>query len=131
MRGQIPRVFPKKRFQAATVGAIDAHAQAIQALHEKLQQQGEVIADLCVARDEAKAAAWDLQTDQPFSELVRQRLASLETSVGTPIRLHDIQRDADVSLESFFTRFRDVEAQVSARNDGSFWQRLRWLVTGR
>jgi len=63
--GQVRQhLFPKKRFQAATVTAIDQHAAAIQQLHELLQAHGGVLADLAVARDEHReriAACEDMQ----------------------------------------------------------------------
>jgi hypothetical protein len=51
-----PHVFPKKRFQAATVSAIDSHAAFLGELAGKVHAQGELLADLAVARD-------TLQTD--------------------------------------------------------------------
>lgn len=53
--------FPKKRFQAAVVAAIDQHAAAIGQLAERVDAQGGVMADLAVDRDAAKQALAQLQ----------------------------------------------------------------------
>lgn len=53
--------FPKKRFQAAVVSAIDQHAGAIQHIGEVQQAQGGVLADLALDRDALKMAVSQLQ----------------------------------------------------------------------
>jgi len=49
-----PEQLNRTAFQKATAQTFDRQATFLQDLAQRVQAQGEVIADLCVARDEAK-----------------------------------------------------------------------------
>lgn len=71
--------FPKKRFQAAVVAAIDQHAAAIGQVADRVEAQGGVLADLAVARDELQQSAKaDREARADVFKYLDLRLAKIE-----------------------------------------------------
>lgn len=142
-----PRKLPRKQFQVAAASAFDRQAEAIQALYEKLHAQSHVIADLCIARDEAQKRWVDLAAviDQAgwavaqCKDLGRTRneavddaklaLAEAKAACSHALvctrALEALKVGVSSYHEAFATRLDRLEAV------GSFWDRLRWLFTGR
>ena len=129
--GQIKPVKPesmhRRAFQRVAADTIDIHAQVIDELRQKVQAQGEYMADRAVDLDQVK-------TD----------LAAGIDNAGWAVaqckdngrKIEENNRDTLKTLEYVFTRMTelhqdllDVRAKFVSEN--TFSARLRWLVTGK